>query len=199
MRVEKKLHVFVMAYERVVPLRLLMDCFLLQTYPHWRMTVVHDGAAGDEIKTLMVPYEGDPRIIFFSTPERLGHNGFPNRKLMLEFAEGDKGDFILFTNDDNYYVPHFVEYMLDRAMEDVGVVYCDTSHSHINHKVLPGKLEVNHIDMGAFITEMRLAKEVGFNHDTFAADGLFAEECAARCREKGLSTVHIPAVLFVHN
>jgi ribosomal protein S11 len=54
--------------------------------------------------------------------------------------------------------------------------------------------------MGAFIVRLPLAQEVGFKHYTYpAADGLYAEECAAKCLEKHLQAVHVNKVLFIHN
>lgn len=195
----KKLHIIVLAFNRVMPLRMLIDCFILQSYPYWNMTIVHDGAAPGGVKNIITGYT-DPRISFIETEKINGHYGFPNRQMMVERSDPKQGEFLLFSADDSYYVPHFIEFMMDEAKDDVGMVYCDMVHSHIRYSLLPGELKVNHIDMGAFITDIQVAKEVGFQHiNEFAADGMFAEECAAKCHEWGLRTVHVPKPLFIHN
>jgi len=163
------------------------------------MNIIHDGRATKEIYRVINLYDDDNRILFFETKEINGNYGWPNRRLMLELINGEAGDFLLITNDDNYYVPKFIEFMFEKINDKVGMVYCDMVHSHLGYDVLKGKLKVNHIDMGAFITEINLAKEVGLRHDCYEADGLFAEECAQRCEEKGLETIYVARPLFVHN
>ena len=54
----------------------------------------------------------DSRIHFYESPERYQNYGHPNRRSMLKAIECNPSDFILMTNDDNYYVPRFVAYML---------------------------------------------------------------------------------------
>ena len=58
---------------------------------------------------------------------------------------------------------------------------------------------LNYIDMGAFIVQLKLAQDVGFNSDAPAADGYFAEDCLAECQKRGLKPVYIPKLLFIHN
>ncbi|MFA6573724.1 MAG: glycosyltransferase, partial [Patescibacteria group bacterium] len=153
----KKLHVIVVAYKRAIPLRLLIDSFILQTDPHWFMTIVHDGPAPVDVKNVVNSYinAGVPNIRFIETPQTNGCYGHINRKMMLEAADPADGEFLLFTNDDNYYVIRFVEYMLGEAnKKNTGIVYCDVVHSHIAHDVLKAKLKVDHIDIAAFITNI---------------------------------------------
>lgn len=192
------LHVIVIAYERPIHTRILIDCFLVQTDPRWKMTVVHDGPASDEMKKVLALYD-DPRISFISTETREGNWGHANRRMMLQLINGDSGDFVLITNNDNYYVPFFVKLMLEEAKPDVSLIYCDFLHHNYHFDIVISRLKQNFIDMGAFIVEIKLAQSVGFIHDVPASDGLFAEECAARCMELRLKTVHIPKVLFSHN
>lgn len=199
---DKKLHIIVLSYQRIIPLRIVIDCFICQTYPHWRMTIVHDGKASDELKDLVNSYKYDSRISFIETDTLNGDFGFPNRKMMLEKADPADGEYLLFCADDSYYVPRFVEYMLSATSNDVGIVYCDMVHSHIGHDILKGDLKINHIDMGAFIVRVDLAKRTGFNFtkdNVYYADGLFAEECYAEGQRTGLRSKYIPKPLFCHN
>lgn len=193
-----KLIVIAVAYERPINLRILCDCFLVQTNPNWELHIIHDGMASSEVKQVCRDRE-DPRIHFKETSVRVGQYGHPNRKMMLERVKADPDDFILITNDDNYYVPKFVEYMLGSVNPAIGIVYCDTLHSYIHYNVHQSKLLEEGIDMGAFIVRQDVAKEVGFQHAHFSADGAYAEECAKHCRDKELNFTYIPIALFVHN
>ena len=193
----KKLTIICVAYERVVPLRILIDCFVVQTNKNWMLYIVYDGPAPKKIKKVMGLYNDD-RIMLVESEERNQHYGHPNRKWMLERLPSCK-DFLLMTNDDNYYVPRFVELMLAECKEDVGLVYCDTTHSHAAYATNFSELKENYIDMGAFIVRQDVAKETGFNYICFNADGKYAVECAAACKKKNLKTVYINKSLFIHN
>jgi hypothetical protein len=198
-----KLHVCVVAYKRPVALRSLIDQFILQTDVNWIMTVVHDGPAPEAVKHTISLYANDSRVNFIETDRRQGNWGMQNRKIILSALTVRDDDFILNTNDDNGYVPRFVEFMM-RATADinkVGMVYCDFLHHNFDYDIMKTELRVNYVDMGAFIVNVQLAKEVGFRHDDSfpGADGMFAEECAQRCGQLGYRVVYIPKVLFIHN
>jgi hypothetical protein len=198
-----RLHIIVIAWERPIGLRGLVDSFLLQqTKYDWVMTIVHDGPASPDVKLVMDDkfYKNDRRISFLETAGRQANWGHANRKAMLQVLMGDPGDFVLITNDDNYYVPKFVEYMLNEVSKgNVGMVYCDFLHHTLEYINMISRPKLNYIDMGAFMVELKLAQEVGFNHDVAGADGLFAEECHAKCIERGLKSIHIEKTLFIHN
>lgn len=195
-----KLHVIVIAYDRPVGLRCLIDCFILQSCPDWVMTIVHDGPASFAVRQVASLYENDRRVAFMETAGREGNWGHANRQRMLQVIMGDPGDFVLITNDDNYYIPRFVEYMFEEISKGgVGMAYCDFLHHTLHYINMISQPKLNYIDMGAFIVELKLAQEVGFNHDVAGADGLFAEECNAKCIERGLKSIHIPKTLFIHN
>ena len=197
----KILHVIVVAYRRAIPLRIMIDSFLLQTNPRWTLHVIHDGPMPQDIKDVVdLPQYKDYRISFSETAEVNGHWGHPNRKFMLGQIPLNHHDFVLITNDDNYYVPKFVEYFLAEGnKEDVGFVYCDTVHSYYQYNVLNTVVKENQIDMGSFMVKLDVARHIGFNHIHLSADGLYAEECANYCRLRRLKVVYIPKPIFIHN
>ena len=118
--------------------------------------------------------------------------------MMLQSIETTTGDYILLSNDDNYYVPRFVEFMLKNTTGN-GIIYCDTVHSHMEYGYHVSDLKENFIDIGAFIVREDIAKKTGFNYDHFSADGVYAEECYANCKRKGLKALKINKPLFIHN
>jgi hypothetical protein len=192
------LHIIAVAYMRPIPMRILIDCFLTQTNPNWILYIMYDGPAPVEIQEVIGLYN-DERIRFYCSSKRNGCYGHPNRKKMLEKLKGDESDFVLLTNDDNMYVPLFVEYMLQQATRTVGIVSCNTVHSHFQYRMQRSELKENFIDMGAFIVRYPIAKAIGFKYEDFSADGKYAEECANACKCNRMDTVHIDKPLFVHN
>jgi GT2 family glycosyltransferase len=191
------LHILSVAYHRPVELTTLCGCFLRQTNPNWELTIMHDGTPPQKVKDVMSIY-GDNRIHFKHTKKVNGYWGHPNRKTMLERLRGDKDDFILMTNDDNLYVPTFIETMFACIDSEVGFVMCDTLHSYINYSVMTTQLKENHIDMGSFIVRYDIAKKIGFNYINFSADGKYAEECGKYCHDNALKILHVKKPLFIH-
>jgi hypothetical protein len=201
-----KLHVITIAYEKPVALRGLIDSFILQTNPDWIMTIFHDGPPSLEVKRVANLYDNEKRVAFHATTGRRGNWGHDNRREGLAMQLGDPRDFVLITNGDNYYIPTFVEYMLEviqgairRKEQRVGMVYCDFLHHTLGYINMISQPRLNYIDMGAFIVDLKIAQEVGFVHMDPAADGIYCEECVAKCKEKGLQVVHLSKTAFVHN
>ena len=190
------LKVLVVAYFRPLPLQIMINCFRVQSDPKWEMHIIHDGPAPEDVKAVI---PDDSRITFYETTKRLQNYGHPNRRYLLNNIQVSTNDFILITNDDNYYIPEFVRYMRQAIKPTTGIVYNDCLHNYYSYDVLPAKMQTNHIDMGSFIVRADVAKTVGFTSNAFHADGIYAEACAAYCRGAGLDIVYLPKVYFIHN
>jgi GT2 family glycosyltransferase len=193
-----KLHVLCIAYQRPVQLRMLIDSFVLQTDHRWDLHVIHDGPPSENILKVM-DLHGDPRIRLEYDNVQVGNIGHSLRRSKLQALRGEIDDYVLITNDDNVYVPRFVEFMLQYANMDTGIIYCNTVHSNLVYRGQISELRVNHIDMGAFIVQLPLAQEVGFNSTLPHADGIFARQCKQACIKKGLIYLHVNKFLFIHN
>lgn len=196
-----KLRFIAVSYEHRTELEVFLGSLLLQTNHNWTCEVWYDGPIPDDILKIISRYN-DERIIFKHTPERNGKYGHISRRIALEELDGDMiDDFVIHTNTDNYMVPGFVSQMLGavKYRENVGIVMCDTIHSHLDWGYHHSQLFEGGVDMGAFIVRADVAKKVGFNWTHFSADGKYAEECAKECMVMGLVAVHIERGLFVHN
>jgi hypothetical protein len=193
-----KLQIICVAYHRAIPLRMLIDCFLIQTNPHWQMYIVHDGNAPQDVKDVVSSYD-DHRITFIETPKRAGIWGHENRQWALREMPRNDIDYVLITNDDNYYVPTFVERFLEKCQKDVGFVYCNTVHSYMDYDVLQTRIKEGMIDMGSFIVRLSIAKKIGFNYMHEQGDGRYAEDCALECLMHQLGVIYIPKCYFIHN
>lgn len=137
-------------------------------------------------------------IQYIETPQRYNDWGHSLRALGLEKATGE---YLQITNADNLVVPTFVEDMLNTVHNgnmDVGI--CDVLHSYPitgePFNVLFSTFQISNIDMCNFITRTVMAKQLGFKHRTFAADGLFVEDWKAMF--PGFTQRKINRVLAIH-
>ena len=195
-----KLIVISVAYGRTIWLRSMIDSFLLQTRKDWELHIVYDGPAPEKVLDIMkTPEFKDPRIHFYESPERYERYGHPNRRAALREVKCNPHDWILLTNDDNFYTCKFWEYMSREIKAKVGMILCNTIHSHMDYNVHDSQIYECGIDMGAFLVRADIAQKVGFNHDHFSADGVYAVECHEECKRKGLIAVKVPKCLFIHN
>ena len=194
----RTLHVIMVAFHRVIPLRIMIDCFLVQDCPDWKLHIIHDGPAPQEVRDVINLYH-DPRIDYIETPAVNGSWGHPNRGMGLKKLSLNHRDYVLLTNDDNYYVPFFVRKMLTRANGVAGMVYCDTVHSYSGYDILRTELRENHIDMGSFIVRVDIAKRVGFTDTHFSADGAYAVKCSEYSMKRRMPCFHLASPLFIHN
>jgi hypothetical protein len=193
------LHIICTVCNRATNLNLLIGSFILQTNSNWQLYIINDGPPIPDINIVVGSYQ-DSRIHFMSTPKKNGHWGHPNRQIMLKQIPLNHRDFVLITNDDNYYVPLFVEYFMKECRKNgMGFVYCNTLHSFLDYDVLISEVREGAIDMGSFAVRLDVAKKVGFNHIHISADGAYANQCATYCKAKKLKTFHINKAIFIHN
>lgn len=178
--------------QKVKSMYACVHSFLCQTYNNYEIYIHHDGPLNnpkiaDDFRNL------SDKIVFIDNLEHRGYWGFFHRHnvAMIE----PHADWVLFTNEDNYYVPVFLERMINTANNSNSkMVYCDTLHSHYDYGVLDTYVKVNGIDMGSFISHMDLVKITPWTDYHSGADGVYAEKI-------GSQTIPVKAkgILFVHN
>ena len=92
----------------------LLASISAQTYQNWRVKIVHDGPINNPLPNNELIQ--DPRVEFICTQERKLQHGHPHRRsyALSPFtckSENStalpevKPDYLMFTNDDNYYMP----------------------------------------------------------------------------------------------
>jgi hypothetical protein len=117
------------------------------------------------------------------------------------------GDFVLLTNDDNYYVPKFIEYVTNAIVATkADVVLFDMVHSHRRpggRKLPPYSFfetayRARSIDVGSAVVKADLAKAAGFRDKSFGGDKTYFQDVARAAGGK-LKICKLPQVLFVHN
>jgi len=203
----KELTVICVAYKRYRNLPVLIHSFLAQTLQNFRLIVIHDGP-DDQMAALLAPYRDQHPGVFDFCFSARRHNDYGHslRDMGIQLADTE---YLLITNDDNYYAPRFLEFMFmpvhQQPDDPPEIVFCDMIHSHLNPGVrqqLPynpfeTRPERNHIDMGCFIAKTTLAKQVGFRDKGFAGDATYFEDLVAAAASPRI--VKIPMTLFVHN
>ena len=206
-----KVHVIAVAYKRYGELRVFVQSWLNQSDRNWILTVIHDGHDDEFVQIMKYFTALEPdKIDYKCTDIRFNDYGHSLREIGLHSA---RGDYVLLTNADNYYIPKALEFINDALLEHksskVDVVMFDMVHSHTNPgmRKLPAYsfFEVSYeraqIDMGAAIVATDLAKKAGFSDKSFAADAAYFESVASKKNAGGekLYIIKIPSVLLVHN
>lgn len=194
----KKIKILVSSYlnnpyeNRINTLYCLIYSLLAQTYKNFEIIIHHDGPVEDI--TLKQKFENiDPRISFIETEERKNNWGFDIRyKLAIE---DNDCEYILFTNDDNYYMPVFLQSVMDVFNTiETELCYCNLIHNDINYNIIDTLPKVGHIDLGCFVASKRLIKETPWEYNHREADGVYFQELY-----KKTHSIKISNILFVHN
>lgn len=170
----------------------IVYCFLAQTYNNFEIYIHHDGPLDDT--TIADKFRAiSDKITFIDNLEHKGNWGFYHR-YSVSLME-PKPDWVLYTNEDNYYVPTFLETMINTALShNSKMVYCNMVHSHHGYQVLNTYPAVCNIDMGAFITHIDLIECTLFNNYSQTADGWYAEQLASKT-----NPIKVDGILFTHN
>ncbi|MBL8644076.1 MAG: glycosyltransferase family 2 protein [Rhodospirillaceae bacterium] len=202
----KEITVICVAYRRYQNIPVLIHAFLAQTLQNFRLIVIHDGYDA-EMDNLLKPYQAaHPDVFSYRFSEtRFGDYGHSLRDMGIKMADTE---YILLTNDDNYYCPKFLEYMFTPMRQwpaPPDIVMCDMIHSHNRpggrpqapynfFETKPARFSV---DMGCFIARTALAKQVGFRDKTHDGDATYFEDLLKAAGNAKIAK--IPHVLFVHN
>jgi Glycosyl transferase family 2 len=197
------LSIVTVAYKRPEKIHILLRSFLVQTSTNWTMHIIHDGP-DDEIKTILASYaeQWPQHFTYEFTDKRYNDFGHSLREMGIYKATGR---YLLITNDDNYYVPIFVERVLGAfARTNCDGVFVDMLHNEVNagyHKGLPynffdTKPLYGWADIGCVVIKTDVAKQIGWRNKSHSGDGVYIEDAGMT---PGFKWTKIPQILFVHN
>ena len=135
-----KVHVIAVAYKKYGELRVFVQSWLNQSDRNWILTVIHDGHDDEFVQIMKYFAALEPdKIDYQCTDIRFNDYGHSLREIGLHSA---RGDYVLLTNADNYYIPKALEFinaaLLEHKSSNVDVVIFDMVHSHSN----PGRKSV---------------------------------------------------------
>jgi glycosyltransferase involved in cell wall biosynthesis len=182
-------------YNRPHHLMCVINSIYSQTNPNWRIHVVADAIYDgyDKVKNYFI----DDEKIKFSELEG-PHNDWGHTARQYG-VDNSKSEWVVMSGDDNYYVPHFLDYFLNSVDGETTFVFCDMIHNWINNeyvylKTYPKK---DHIDIGCFMSKTEMAKQIRLDKTRGDADGLFVEEYLTKFPNGKI--MYIPKPLYVHN
>ncbi|TDK67551.1 glycosyltransferase family 2 protein [Sapientia aquatica] len=192
------------AYKRYHLIPILIHCFLAQTLQNFKLLVLHDGY-DEQMHTLLDEFKvkHPDKFDYYFSEQRFNDYGHTLRDIGIKMAESE---YILITNDDNYYCPDFLEIMFKAIKQtNASIAMCDMVHGHTNpgnrpqlaHTFFETFPQINSVDIGCFITKTSYAKQVGFRDKGYAGDATYFEDIL-RVASDGVY-VKVPQILFYHN
>lgn len=199
-----RLSIVVVSYRQPMALQCLLSSLACQTVQNFEVLVYHDGPDAETREVAERFTRLSNRFRYHETEMRHNDWGHSLRSLGLEEA---KGDYLLITNGDNYYVPRFAEFVWE-AVERGGpdMVLWDLVHSYSSpgrrtlrcytpFHVFPAKYM---IDIAAVMVRTALAKRVGFTDRSHSADATYVEQLLS-LPDTPLTVMKVEKTLAVHN
>lgn len=156
-----------------------LGCVRTQTVTAWRHVVCSDGVHEPEVERLL-DREEDPRFEYRVSSEHHGGFGAGVRQEILMGGQGT--EFIMFLDDDNLILPHYLEKMLS-ALEEArnGEQFAICSILHFGPLpffmgrppvILRGEPRVCHIDTLQVVVRTAAMREVGWRDHGYVSDGV---------------------------
>lgn len=180
-----------------------IDAVRLQTEQNWEQLVCSNGPEEPQVKQLV---EGlrDPRVKYRCVGKDISDKDFGNsaRKAMIGEAWGE---FVAFCDDDNIYLPGFLETMTVKLVNepDAGFAVCDIMHfGPLNEAevgsppiVLKGEpVKLYHIDPLQVMVRKSVMREVGWDTEVgYLSDGVTLEKLG-----RGHEHIKVNELLGVH-
>ena len=173
----------------------IIESLLAQTHKNWKLYLVHDGPNETGLKEY-VSSINDERIIYHETETRSSNWGHSIRSEWLQKAEGD---YVVITNQDNYHVPVFIEYMLKGFSPGIIATYCsDMVHSYKAWQVIRCSLRRGYLDCAGVMVKLDKAKACGWNDVTsHSADWFYFADLIKKYTPHSFKI--IPGCLLIHN
>lgn len=193
--------------ERLDLLKCLLQSIICQTYTNWEVVLVYDGSTNgvDETHKLkLAEYLLDPRFKYYSV-DLNESEGLSSNFARQKGANLATGDWIIYTNDDNYFTPNLLHELHQGITNNssLNFIYWEMicggysnlhSHNQQDYGHFVPKLQYCYIDWGQYATKSDLLKKYPIRLDEHGADGLLVEDM-----KNELIPLFINKVLFVHN
>ncbi len=137
----------------------------------------------------MIGGGGDARVRLVETERARGNWGHPYRQQGIDSA---RGELIGLSNDDNYYVPGYLEQMVNALeRERAELAMCDMLHSYWGWRLL----RAGH-DLGSWIARRELVLRTPWEGEDFFSDARYLERLKKNAGDR-IAVVDRP--LFIHN
>lgn len=192
-----KIEFIIPSYGRVPHLITMMGSLQAQSNDNWTAHIVADCPPEEEQEQLknIITFFNDERFKLTILPERHNDWGHTPRQYGLDNATEE---WVCMTGNDNYYVPEFVDIMLQESINQ-HFVYCDMVHDWINKEYIPIKssLRLGGIDIGNFICKTNMGQKIKIKTEHEWGDWYFVQDFMNKFKYAKLKKVN--RILYVHN
>lgn len=173
----------------------IIESLQAQTHKNWKLHIVHDGPNDTGLKDYIASLN-ESRVVYEETQTRSENWGHSIRSEWLKKAEGD---YVVITNQDNYHVPVFIEYMLAGFIPGTIATYCsDMVHSYKAWQIIPCSLRRGYLDCAGVMVKMSAVKEVGWNDtESHSADWFYFNDLIKKYSPQSFKKV--TGCLLIHN
>jgi glycosyltransferase involved in cell wall biosynthesis len=190
-----RLQFIISSHNRVNNLNNVLACLQSQTNENWNCLVVVDGPNNSYDKCIEY-FSSDNRIEFLFLEKQYKDFGNTPKNIGLQIA---KEEFVVMTSDDNYYVPSFVNEILNNVNEEINFIYCDMIHNGYEYKFFETHHSSHRIDVGIMVMRTNLAKQLKLIENRIDSDGIFCHEYISKFCQNKNSIKKINKILYAHN
>ena len=184
-------------YKRTEHLFTIVSSILSQTNPNWTIHIVGDNIPQPNLDRLksFLNLINDDRIKFTNLPERYNDWGHTPRNYGLEQSTSE---WVIMTGEDNYYVPEFVNEML-QVSEGQDFIYCDMVHNWSNKEYvgINTAVEFGRIDIGCFMVRTDKGNKIKINTKEEWGDWYYVKEFMEMYPHAKITKLN--KILYVHN
>jgi hypothetical protein len=162
-------------------------CMRRQRYENWELIFVTDGP--NPAAAELVGRSEDSRVKLIETERPLGRWGHPYRQRGIDAAAGE---YIGLSNDDNYYVPGYIEQMVNALVQHSALL----ALSPIVHNYWGWQQVGAGHDIGAWIARRELVERTPWTGTDYMSDEHYLTQLHQNAGGR-VTTLDRP--LFVHN
>jgi hypothetical protein len=176
----------------------LLSSLVVQTNENWEAIIMSEAMDADNYDAItnVVEVLDDDRLRLVMCARH--HKDWHQTVKKMGANDHAKGEMLCFPNDDVYYVPTFVQ----RVMESVrayghDLVYCDWLNPEFGYSVHAAAPAVGHIDVGGFAVSARAwnTTKDAWQCGSQTADGEYVEAVV----RANFRHAKIPGVCYVKN
>jgi len=191
---KKDITIIVASYKGYSEIEVMINAFLSQKKQNWKMIIGHDGPDSKMEQIVSRYTKKHDNIMYFNSEKRMNLWGHNLRNMAMKMVDTE---WLIHTNDDNYYVPTFTQEIDNTSRQgNVDVITYNCIHSYFNYISFKPMMKKSKIDMGQFAIKTKIANQIKFIESKPSADGDFINEVVRDFHPK---VKYINKNLFIHN
>jgi glycosyltransferase involved in cell wall biosynthesis len=177
----------------------IISSLICQTHQDWELHIIHDGQ-NDNYREWVNSYK-DKRIIYSENIPRQVNYGHPIRQKALQDIKnniyGTDCNYIVITNEDNYFVPTYLQKMIEGFKEDIVATYCSMLYNQIDYNIMNCTLQLGNIDCSCVMVRKDVACDVGWRSMEHSSDWIYFSDIIQKYGAD--KWIKVGGYLIVHN